>query len=144
MNLSEYIQYAEKDLIIDETELDHESLKTPQLHAKYLDFLVHEKFKLEKVTINFKSYKKRKWMYYTGKLSLEELDELNWEPFELKILKTDLDKFLDADDELQELHLKVKYQQSVVSYLEEIIKIINNRQWNIRSAIDWLKFTNGQ
>ena len=55
-------------------------------------------------------------MYYTGKLSLEELDELNWEPFELKILKTDLDKFLDADDELQELHLKVKYQQSVVSY----------------------------
>jgi len=38
---------------------------------------------------------------------------------------------------------RILLQQEKVNYLESVIKIINNRQWNIRSAIDWLKFTNG-
>jgi hypothetical protein len=127
MNLSDYQNYAKTDLIIDETQLDTESLKTPQLHSKYLKVL-----------------RKKRWLYYTGKISQEELEEEGWEPFELTILKTDLDKFLDSDNDLQSIDIRVKYKQTVVEYLNEIIKVITNRQWNIRSAIDWLKFTNGQ
>jgi hypothetical protein len=40
--------------------------------------------------------------------------------------------------------MKVEYQKEKVSYLENVIKIINNRQWTIRSIIDWTKFTSGQ
>jgi hypothetical protein len=144
MNLSDYQNYAKNDLVLDETQLEIESLKTPQLHSKYLNFLMDEKLQLTKLQHDFKVLRKKKWLYYTGKISQEELEEEGWETFELTILKTDLDKFLDSDEDLQNIHIRIKYRETIVDYLQEIIKIINNRQWNIRSAIDWLKFTNGQ
>ena len=39
MNLEEIQAQAEKDLKLDDTELDIESLKTPELHNKYLKLL---------------------------------------------------------------------------------------------------------
>jgi len=144
MTLSEYRQMVEADLKIDETELDSESLRTPQLHSKYLNFLTDEKLKASKLEYDYNRLKKYKWLYYTGKLSEEELADFGWEPFQLSILKTDIDRFLNADEELQLISNKLEYQKSVIYYLENIIKVISNRQWNIRSAIDWIKFTNGQ
>jgi len=144
MNLSDYRLMAQDDLLIDQTQLDSESSRTPQIHSKYLNFLMDEKLKLAKIQSDFRVMKKKKWLYYTGKISEEELREENWEPFELTVLKTDIDKFLEADDDLQIISSKIKYAEIVVEYLESVIKIINNRQWNIRSVIDWLKFTNGQ
>tara|TARA_B100000497_G_C7560017_1_gene337912 strand:+ start:58 stop:492 length:435 start_codon:yes stop_codon:yes gene_type:complete len=144
MNLSDYQNYTKTDLILDETQLDTESLKTPQLHSKYLNFLMDEKLRLTKLQHEYKILRKKKWLYYTGKISQEELEAEEWEPFELTILKTDLDKFLDSDEDLQVIDIRIKYKETIVDYLNETIKIINNRQWNIRSAIDWLKFTNGQ
>ena len=144
MNLSDYQNYAKTDLTLDETQLDAESLKTPQLHSKYLNFLMDEKLKLTKLQHEYKVLRRKKWLYYTGKISQEELEDEGWEPFQLTILKTDLDKFIDSDEDLQLIHVRMRYKETVVDYLNETIKIINNRQWNIRSAIDWLKFTNGQ
>ena len=144
MNLSDYRNHAEKDLLIDETQLDTESLKTPQIHSKYLNYLTDEKLRLYKLQHEYKVLRRKKWLYYTGKISQEELEEEGWEPFQLNVLKTDIDKFLDSDENLQFIEMKIKYKESVVDYLQDVIKIINNRQWNIRSAIDWLKFTNGQ
>jgi len=79
-----------------------------------------------------------------GKLSREELEKLKWEPFELNILKTDVDKFIEADDDIINLEGKIAEKKEMVNYLDGVIKIVNGRQWNIRSAIDWIKFTNGQ
>ncbi len=144
MNLSDYRQMVEVDLNINETELDTESLRTPQLHSKYLNFLSDEKLILSKLESEYKITKKYRWLYYTGKLSEEELSEFEWEPFELSILKTDIDKFMESDEDIQKIYNRIQYRRTVVDYLDSIIKVISNRQWNIRSAIDWLKFTNGQ
>ena len=144
MNLSDYRNHAEKDLIIDETQLDTESLRTPQIHSKYLNFLMDEKLHLAKLQYQYKVLRRKKWLYYTGKISQEELEEEGWEPFQLNVLKTDIDKFMESDEDLQNIDIKIKYKETVVDYLQDVIKIVNNRQWNIRSAIDWLKFTNGQ
>ena len=76
-------------------------------------------------------------------MSLEQLEDFGWDTFDLNILKSDIDKFLDGDDDMITLANRILLQQEKVNYLESVIKIINNRQWNIRSAIDWLKFTNG-
>ena len=112
--------------------------------SKYLNFLIVEKLSLYKLQHEYKVLRRKKCLYYTGKISQEELEEEGWEPFQLNVLKTDIDKFLDSDENLQFIEMKIKYKESVVDYLQDVIKIINNRQWNIRSAIDWLKFTNGQ
>ena len=61
----------------------------------------------------------------------------------MNILKTDIDKFIDSDDDIIKLSNRILLQKEKVNYLENVVKIINNRQWSIRSAIDWLKFTSG-
>ena len=143
MNLEDIRNMAKHDLGMDKTELDTESMKTPQLHNKYLIMYSDEKLILGKLQSDFNVLKKDKWLYYTGKMSQEQLEENNWEPFDLNILKTDIDKFIDSDTDIITLSNKILLQKEKVNYLENIIKIINNRQWSIRATIDWLKFTNG-
>lgn len=144
MTFDELKEMVKKDIALDETQLDKESSRTPQIHNKYLLFFMEEKLSLTRMESELDVLRKKKWLYYSGKMSQDELDDNGWEQFDLHILKTDVDKMIEADDQVIKQKLKVEYQRERVNYLENIIKIINNRQWNIRSIIDWLKFTNGQ
>ena len=64
-------------------------------------------------------------------------------PFNLKILKTDIDKYMDSDEELVKLKSKVDYIQTVIDFLDRTLKQISNRGFQIKNAIDWRKFTSG-
>jgi hypothetical protein len=77
-------------------------------------------------------------------MSQEELTVRGWNPFPLKILRNDLDLYLDSDVDLSKLQQRVVYQKEKIALLEEIVKELNNRHWKIRCAIDWRKFVNGQ
>ena len=143
MNLSDIKIMVEKDIEFDETELDKESLRIPQLHNKYLVFLTDEKILLEKYQQDLRVLVRKKWLYYTGKMSEEELKENDWEPFNLNILKTDIDKFIDSDTEILRSRAIVRMQEEKINYLDSVVKAINGRQLNIRAAIDWMKFTHG-
>jgi hypothetical protein len=132
-----------QDIEFDETELDKESLRIPQLHNKYLVFLTDEKIMLEKYQQELRVLVRKKWLYYTGKMSEEELTENDWEPFGLNILKSDVDKFLESDTLILRSRAIVRMQEEKINYLDSVVKSINGRQWNIRAAIDWMKFTHG-
>ena len=68
MDLEQLQELVEKDLKINDTELDLESLKTPQLHNKYLKHLNKFKLLLSKGSnIEYYKLRKEKWEYYTGK-----------------------------------------------------------------------------
>lgn len=134
----------ENDLKIDETRLDEESLKTPQLHNKYLMLLLRLKNRKDKLERELKSLQKDKWLYYTGKMSEEDLKKFGWEQFELNVLRTDVDRIMDADSDLLEIEGKYKEICRIVDYVENVVKVVSNRQWSIRAAIDWQKFANGQ
>jgi len=143
MNLNDLKAMVADDIIMDDTELDIESLKTPQLHNKYLNFFHDEKLIYVKQEEEYKKLYRLKWEYYTGKMDQDSLDRLEWEPFQLNILKADIEKYLSSDEDLSLIRLRLSYTKEKVDYLESVIKIISNRQWNIRSAIDWRKFLNG-
>ena len=143
MNLTDLKAMVADDLVMDDTELDIESLRTPQLHNKYLNFYHDEKLIYVKQDEEYKKLYRLKWEYYTGKLDPDSLDRLQWEPFQFNILKADIDKYLSSDEDLSLMRLRLSYTKEKVDYLESVIKIISNRQWNIRSAIDWRKFLNG-
>jgi N6-adenosine-specific RNA methylase IME4 len=64
-------------------------------------------------------------------------------PFDLKILRTDIDKYLDSDEELQKQKQKVDYLSTTVDFLDKTIRQIGNRGFTIKNAIDWRKFTSG-
>jgi hypothetical protein len=42
-----------------------------------------------------------------------------------------------------EADLKIKYYDITLKYLEDIIKSINNRTYQIKNAIEWQKFQAG-
>lgn len=144
MTLDDIRKEIERDFRLDETALDLESLKIPQLHSKYLNMLMDERLAMRKAEFDYNSMMKSKWEYYTGKMSQEELTARGWEPFALKILRNDLDLYMNSDADLSKLSQKFIFHKEKVSLLEEVIKELNTRHWKIRNAIEWRKFVNGQ
>ena len=141
MNIDELHDAIEKDLKIDDTELDLESIRTPQLHNKYLKIYTTHSLQYKKLQDDYKVMYRVKWEYYTGKANPEVYKE---KPFDLKVLKADVGIYLDSDGELQQLSQRMAYTKQIVEYLERILKEINNRNWNIRNTIEWKKFLHGE
>ena len=140
MTLEELQELADKDLKINDTELDLESIKTPQLHNKYLKFLTKYKLMLSRSETEYNIMKREKWEYYTGKADPSVYAQ---RPFQFKLLKTDVDKYLDSDMELQKLKQKIDYIQTTVDFLDRTIRQISNRGFVIKNAVDWKRFTSG-
>ena len=97
MKIDQIREQVRKDFELDETELDRESMRVPQLHNKYLNMLFDEKLLLKQQKAEHAKLRRLKWEYYSGKLDEDQLDELGWEQFDLKILRNDLDKYLESD-----------------------------------------------
>ena len=82
----------------------------------------------------------KKFEYYTGKADPEVYKE---NPKGIKVLKGDLDLYLDADPDLRKIEESLGYIQSKVTFLEKTLKNIENRNWNIKNTIEWRKFLSG-
>ena len=143
MDIQTLKQELEKDLKINDAELDTESLRIPKIHSKYLNILHDEKMVLQSLRLKKRIMLREKWEYYTGKTDAETLKQKGLEPFNLKVLKQDLDLYIDSDQDILQLDSKLITQQEKVDYLQDAIKAINNMQWHIRDAIAWRKFING-
>ena len=141
MDLETLQNQVDVDLKIDDTELDLESIRTPQLHNKYLKLFTKYSLQLKKVKDDYDGLYKFKWEYYTGKSTMEVYQA---EPFDLKVLKADVHIYLNADAELQKLGQRQEYLNVVVVYVERVLREINNRNWNIRNTIEWKKFLHGE
>ena len=143
MNLSEIKIEYDKDTKLDYLSLDYESTRIPQLHSKYMNFLVQEQLTLKDLEFRYLAMKRKKWEYYTGKMSEEQLQIEGWDPFDLNILKQDIPMYMESDEDIQRLQMKMELHRSTVDVLERCLKEIANRHWKIRNAIEWKKFSNG-
>ena len=141
MDLETLQKQVDVDLKLDDTELDLESIRTPQLHNKYLKLFTKHSLQLKKAKDDYDGLYKEKWEYYTGKASPDTYRE---KPFDIKVLKADVYIYLNADEELQKLGQRTEYLNIIVVYLERVLREINNRNWNIRNTIEWKKFLHGE
>lgn len=145
-NLENIIEMWKKDAVIDEMNLGDASRDSAKLHSKYLELYSVNKLKLKKQQLDFKVLLRDKWSHYNGKLSKEEIDEKGWDydPMNgLTVLKSDMDKWYDADPLIQEAQLKIEYTKEMVDTLKEIMDNIKWRHQSIKNAIEWHKFTSG-
>ena len=131
------------DCEIDETELSQESVKIPQLHNKYLILFHDERLRLRTMKFDHSKLLKVKREYYSGRMDETELEAYDWEPFQYKLLKADVQEYIDADDDIIEGKKKISLQGEKVDYLEAIVKGLSNRGYLIKNAIDWKRFTEG-
>jgi len=143
MKIEEIIEEWSKDLKIDVSNISNESSNIPKLHNKYYMYYMKEGMTLKKLKTEQKLLLKLKQEYYRGELSYEELREHGWEPQPLKILKQDIPTYLDADKDVINMSLKVASQEYKVDYLEEIIKQITNRGFQLNTIVQWEKFRTG-
>jgi hypothetical protein len=143
MNLENIKKMVEQDSVIDQTQLDTESLRLPQLHNKYLNLFHDCKLITERKRNEYYRMRRIKWEYYTGKLDDETLKNYGWNPFQLKILKQDLPIYMESDDDLIKLADVLTYYKELCNYLESVVKEITFRHNKIRNAIDWQKFLGG-
>ena len=144
--LSDIQEMWKKDCQIDDIELDRSSLQVPILHAKYSEILANQKLIQIRYENQLKDLQKDKWLWYTGKLSQEEIQEKNWDydPFNgLTILKSDYDKFFGADKDIQKAIEKLEYCKVVVEYLQDIVSQLTWRHQTIKNIIEWRKFMAG-
>ena len=140
MDLDEIQSLWDEDSQLDVDNLHTESTNVPALHAKYYRIL-NKIILLKKMEENkFKVLKKEKWQYYTGKADPQVYIE---KPFDHKVLRQDVDKYMDADEDLIKLNSKIDYYQVMLSYLDSILKTINNRTFQIKNAVEWQKFIRG-
>lgn len=143
MKLEEILDLWDGDCKVDNTELAVESTKVAIAHHRYLKIRSFENLNLAKLKGELKKLSKLKYEYYNGFLDKETLDFHEWKPFQNKILKSDIPIYIDADDDVINLNLKISVAQEKVEVLDSIIRTINNRNYAIKNAIDWTKFTQG-
>ena len=131
----------EKDAKIDRDNLHEESLNIPSLHAKYFElyntlFLLRKKAEQQRKNIRHERYE-----YFSGKADPEVYQK---DPFGKKIRDKDtMTKYLDADEKLKEINLKIDYYETLLNYIESILKQIGNRTYQIKNAIEWQQFIAG-
>ena len=141
MDLEKIQAMWEKDSHIDPDNLHDESLKIPQLHSKYYTLYNTITLLREKAREQYNKVSLERYNYYTGKATAEVYAE---EPFPYKVREKDaIQRHLEADDKMNKIDMKIKYYDVMLKFLEEIIRAVSNRTYQIKNAIEWNKFQAG-
>ena len=141
MDLDKIQEMWQKDSVIDPDNLHDESLKIPQLHCKYYTLYNTITLLREKARDSYNKTRLERYNYYTGKAPAEVYIE---EPFPYKVREKDaIQRHIEADEKLNAIDLKVKYYDVMLKFLEEIIRNVSNRTFQIKNAIEWNKFQSG-
>jgi len=147
MLLDDILTMWKDDSVIEDNNLDGTTVKCAVLHSKYLELYSVAKLQLKRKEADLASMKKDKWLYYTGKMTREEMDERGWayDPFNggAKPLKSDLEMYYVSDPDIKKLCGQIDYQKTIVEALDEILATIRWRHQAIRNIIDYKKFTAG-
>jgi hypothetical protein len=143
MKLEDIYTEWEQDANIDRSELGNEVLRIPKLHHKYFKIFTNERLILRKYEVELKQLKLEKHEFFTMGPT-EETHARGWRlPPQGKILRSDVNNYIEADKDVVNITLKIGIQQEKLELLESIIKSLTNRGFNIKSAIDWEKFKVG-
>ena len=141
MTLDDLKEQVKNDLaILNDERLDNESFKNQELYSKYLDHKTNFELLLYRAKGDYKVLYREKWEYYGGKADAKVYAA---KPFDLKVLKTDLQMYINSDEEILAVQGKIAYYESIIKYIDGVIKSIDNRGWDIRNATEWKKFEAG-
>jgi hypothetical protein len=144
MEIEDILDVWTKDASIDETDLSAESLNTPNLHSKYIRMLTTVRLKKLRLIETRKQVQQMLREYYAGDLNNPaDLESINRPPNPKKILRQDLQLYVDGDKEMRDMNLRIGYLDETVKLLEDILKNIHIRGFAIKNALDYQKFISG-
>ena len=145
VSLEDLMSMWAEDSVIDETEPGRAMAKIPILHAKYLRILSYHNLMVKKLHNDYQRTKLLKWEYYKGNLNNpEDLKEHNLEPMVKNIMRQDIPMYLDGDNDLNKILLKKVMNQEIADAATSILKELHSRTFQIKSIIEWERFTGGK
>ena len=118
------------------------ALDIPFQHNKYLNH--YTDIQAVKISLEFEIRRlvKSKREYYSGEADAKTYAA---KPFGSSIKTSEKMKvYLESDEEIINLEAKIKYLDQMLYWLDQVMKQISNRGFQIKSAIEWEKFVNGQ
>ena len=143
MKLEEIIELWKEDAKLDDLNLDMEVKRIPSMHAKYLDYLSTSRIAFRELSIKKKITQKKLYTYYEGTCNELELADLKREQYQKRIIKSELSSYVEQDQLILEIDYKLGLLQEKIDVLNEIIKSLNNRSFQIKNIIDFRKLMAG-
>lgn len=140
MKLEDIQKEWSNDSILEKDRIDDEALKIPKLHSKYINILNNERILFTKVKQEKVKLEKLLEDYYTGKIDGKDI---NRPPWQLEESKAGIDKRIHADQDVIKVNLRISYQEEKVLLLKEIISNLNQRNFQLKVAVDFIKFMQG-
>lgn len=146
-NLSKSMEWINDEIKNDSTEpdinkLDIEVLQIPYQYGKWINVLAIEKAFYRKYTRKLKWLKLRKFDFYRGHPNDEYMDgkisNINCSTNAMASVR------VESDEEVMDYEDKVALQEIKIEQITEFLKLINSKGWNIKHAIDYLKFKNAE
>jgi hypothetical protein len=141
MTLEEILEQSKADLKMDITNLAIESTRNPTLHHKYVKEWAFSKRKVKAMERQKAKVERELFLYYTGKADVAVLKRKG--PIDFKILKSDVSTFIESDPEMEEVQILLDEAEVKLETLESILSAISRRNWDVRNAVEYLKFTQG-
>jgi len=130
-----------EDAVIDIDNLHTESLKIPTLHSRYFDLYNNIMLLRKRAEQQRKNIRHERYEYYSGKADPEVYIK---DPFPKKIRDKDtMNKYLDSDKKLSDVSLKIEYYDTMLRFIEDVLKMIHQRNYQIKNAIEYQKFMSG-
>ena len=143
MKIKEIENLWEKDSVVDDSQLGLESTKTHGLHFKYSAILNSEESALKILQGELFVLIKEKNEYFNGDIDEEVLLKRNWLPFGMKLLKTKIPMYIDADDDIIRARYRIGMQERKIKFLQSIIDQIVRRSFFISNALADQKYKSG-
>ena len=123
------------------TDLGQLALEIPFQHNKYLNH--YSDIQAVKTSLEFEVRRlvREKREYYSGEADAKTYAA---KPFGSKLTSAEMKTYLESDDEIINLEAKIKYLDQMLYWLDQVMRQISNRGFQVKSAIEWEKFVNGQ
>lgn len=117
------------------------SMEIPFQHNKYLNH--YTDLSQIKTSLEFQVRKlvREKREYYGGEAEAKVYAE---KPFGSSIKTADKMKvYLESDEDIINQEAKIKYIDQMLYFLDHVLKMVSQRNFHVKNAIEWEKFING-
>ena len=141
-DLEDLLEAWGEDASLDNVELDRASMTTPVIHARYMRLLSESRIVLRGLETGRRELSRTLRDYYCGYLNDPEvLESLKRPPYPRKLIRTELDTYVNSDEEMLNLDNRIAVCREYVEACQEILKQVNNRNWTVRNIIEWRRLT---
>lgn len=143
MNIQEVFAEWEKDCRIDKSQLDDESINIPRLHNKYIKMYAIERVRLKELNVSYNETKRKLIKYYRGEMDKNELQDIGRPQFLSRATGKEFEMLVETDDLMTKQVLKLAAQEEKVEFIKSVVASINRRSFDIKNAIDFMKWSQG-